>query len=63
MSDHERNECRTVQDRWLVESLVKKHIKTHGEDVSIAMAGSPTFREVRECLLPEWTEWFKEFTQ
>lgn len=61
MTDEERSRLRALQDRWLVAQEVRSHIKNWGWDESIATPGSPTFRQVRDTVLPDWSGWFEDF--
>lgn len=61
MSDEDRTRLRQLQDRWLAKAVIRNQIRLFGEGTQIAGPGSPTFRQVRETLLPEWEEWFSDF--
>ena len=63
MTDHERDTCRAVQDRWLALPVIASHIRNHGDHERIAGPNSPTFADVRRCVLPGWQEWFRDFWQ
>jgi hypothetical protein len=59
----ERARLRALQDRFLADPLVRKQVEGWGEDHPVAFEGAPTFREVRETLLPRWEGWFREFLE
>lgn len=63
MIQHEHDRLRKLQDRWLALVVIQGHIRLHGWDESVASPAddSPTFREVREQVWPEWEEWFADF--
>lgn len=61
MTDEERAKCRDIQDRWLALPTVRSQVDNYGEDHSIAVVGSPTFRRVRTQVLPDWKTWFEAF--
>jgi hypothetical protein len=60
-TDQERARLRALQDRFLADPLVRRQLDRWGEDHPVAFEGSPTFRGVRETLLPDWEGWFREF--
>lgn len=61
MNNSERDELRAVQDRWLKLPWVQHEIRTHGEESEICGPCSPTYRDVRTTLMPDWREWFNDF--
>lgn len=61
MTYAERDELRALQDRWLARAEVRRHVERHGWGERIALPTGPTFAEVRDVLLPDWKEWFREF--
>lgn len=65
LTKDERDELRTLQDRWLALPVVKHQIRLYGETEPIAGgypgARWPTYREVRELLHPDLREWFADF--
>lgn len=62
MTDDDRKRLRRLQDRWLALPAVAYNIRTFGEDVRISgMPNAPTFRDVKEMILPEYEQHFREY--
>jgi hypothetical protein len=62
MTNETRNRLRELQDRWLDIAAVKYQVCNFGEETCIANSpNAPTFREVRETILPSWEVWFLDF--
>lgn len=54
-------QCDALQDRWLALPGIRTWVAHYGEDHPISgVKGSPTFRDVRETLLPAWRDWFQD---
>jgi hypothetical protein len=65
MTDAERDELRSLQDRWLKLPHVRRQVELYGEDEPLALGypGNPwpTFEQVRLHLHPELKGWFEDF--
>lgn len=62
MSDRDRY-IRALQDKFLQLRVVKAQIRDYGDGHTIGGVGTPTFRQVRDELLPEWEDWFAAYLE
>jgi hypothetical protein len=58
MTEVDRARLRALQDAWLKLPHVLDWEKRYGDRVHIVTPDSPTIRDVRTTLLPEWEAWF-----
>ncbi len=61
MTNGKRAQLRALQDDWLALPTVAYRVRQYGEDYRIAGRTAPTYRQVRECVLPEWETFFRGF--
>ena len=61
MTDAKRDALRVLQDRWLRIGTVQAQIRNYGLDHAIGGVGTPSFRRVQDCVLPDWETFFRGF--
>lgn len=62
MTNEEIDYLRALQDRWLAVPSVASHVRDYGLDERIIPGTEmPTFRDVKQFVLPKWKHWFEDF--